>query len=118
MEPNGKTVALLVAAGSGSRAGGDLPKQYRSIAGRAVLAHALDGLDHPAIDEIRVVIGRGQEPLYGEAVRGRALPSPITGGAERQDSVRAGLEADAASGGASRILVHDSARPFLPACLV
>ena len=118
MEANGKTVALLVAAGSGSRAGGGLPKQYRRIAGRAVLAHALDGLRHPAIDEVRVVIGGGQEALYEEALEGRALPSPVAGGAERQDSVRAGLEAVAASGGVSRILIHDAARPFLRAAVV
>ena len=118
MEPNGKTVGLLVAAGLGSRAGGDLPKQYRRVGGRPVLAHALDGLQHPRIDEVRVVIGRGQEQLYEEAAGGRALPSPILGGAERQDSVRAGLEAVAASGGAWRILIHDAARPFLPGAVV
>jgi 2-C-methyl-D-erythritol 4-phosphate cytidylyltransferase/2-C-methyl-D-erythritol 2,4-cyclodiphosphate synthase len=118
MEPNGKTVALLIAAGSGTRAGSELPKQYRTIGGREVLAHALDGLDHPAIDEVRVVIGRGQEALYADATKGRPLPSPIVGGAERQDSVRAGLEAVAGGGGASRILVHDAARPFLPPSVV
>ena len=53
----GKTIALVVAAGSGSRAGGEAPKQYRLIAGRPLLAHAIDHLRHPAVDEIRVVIG-------------------------------------------------------------
>jgi 2-C-methyl-D-erythritol 4-phosphate cytidylyltransferase/2-C-methyl-D-erythritol 2,4-cyclodiphosphate synthase len=57
MSQGGKTVAIVVAAGSGRRTGGALPKQYRKIGGRAVLAHAVDALMHPRIDEIRVVIG-------------------------------------------------------------
>jgi 2-C-methyl-D-erythritol 4-phosphate cytidylyltransferase/2-C-methyl-D-erythritol 2,4-cyclodiphosphate synthase len=113
-----KTVALVVAAGSGSRAGGDLPKQYRRIAGKAVLAHAIDALRHPRIDAVRVVIGAGQEALYREAVEGRALPSPIIGGDERRQSVRNGLEAIAAEGGARAVLIHDAARPFLPATVI
>jgi 2-C-methyl-D-erythritol 4-phosphate cytidylyltransferase/2-C-methyl-D-erythritol 2,4-cyclodiphosphate synthase len=114
MAETGRTVALVVAAGSGSRAGGDVPKQYRRIGGRSVLAHAVDGLRGAGVDEIRVVIGPGQERLYGDAVGERPLPSPFIGGAERQDSVRNGLEALATEGGAARILIHDAARPFVP----
>ncbi|MEA3054071.1 MAG: 2-C-methyl-D-erythritol 4-phosphate cytidylyltransferase [Sphingomonadales bacterium] len=113
-----RTVALLVAAGSGSRAGGGLPKQYRALAGKPLLAHALDGLERAGLDEVRVVIGPGQETLYARAVAGRSLPSPVAGGAERQDSVRNGLEAVATAGGADRVLIHDAARPFLPAAVV
>ena len=60
---NGSPVtALIVAAGSGSRMGGDLPKQYRHLGGKAVLAHAVDALaSHPKIDAVRVVIGAGQQ---------------------------------------------------------
>jgi 2-C-methyl-D-erythritol 4-phosphate cytidylyltransferase/2-C-methyl-D-erythritol 2,4-cyclodiphosphate synthase len=114
METRGKTVALVVAAGNGSRAGGDLPKQYTPLSGKALLAHAIDNLRHPRIDEVRVVIGPGQEALYQEAIGERALPSPITGGAARQQSVRNGLEALASEGGVERVLIHDAARPFLP----
>jgi 2-C-methyl-D-erythritol 4-phosphate cytidylyltransferase/2-C-methyl-D-erythritol 2,4-cyclodiphosphate synthase len=113
MEPGGKTVALLVAAGSGSRAGGGLPKQYRALAGKPLIARAVEHLVHPRIDEVRVVIGPGQEELYEAALAGMGLPSPIAGGAERQESVRNGLEAIAASGGAGTVLIHDAARPFL-----
>lgn len=111
-------MALVVAAGSGSRAGGGLPKQYRALAGKPLLAHALDGLEAAGISELRVVIGEGQEALYGDAVGSRALPSPVAGGRERQDSVRNGLEAIAAAGGADSVFIHDAARPFLPAAVV
>lgn len=111
----GRTVALVVAAGSGIRAGGDVPKQYRRIAGKSLLAHAVDRLGHPAIDAIQVVIGEGQEAAYREAIGDRALPSPIIGGATRQRSVRNGLDA---LPGAERVLIHDAARPFLPAAVI
>jgi 2-C-methyl-D-erythritol 4-phosphate cytidylyltransferase/2-C-methyl-D-erythritol 2,4-cyclodiphosphate synthase len=115
MQSVGKTVALVVAAGSGSRAGDLIPKQYRKLAGKPLLAHALEHLRHPLIDEVRVVIAPGQEALYAETVGEAALPAPVTGGATRQESVRNGLEAIAESGGAEAVLIHDAARPFLPA---
>jgi len=111
-------VALVVAAGSGSRAGGGLPKQYRRLAGKPLLVHALDGLAHAGISRARVVIGEGQEALYREAIGGRPLPAPVAGGRERQDSVRNGLEAIAADGGADAVFIHDAARPFLPGPVV
>jgi 2-C-methyl-D-erythritol 4-phosphate cytidylyltransferase/2-C-methyl-D-erythritol 2,4-cyclodiphosphate synthase len=113
MAEGGKTVALIVAAGSGTRAGGGVPKQYRRLGGKTVLAHAVDHLRRVGADDIRVVIGPGQEALYEEAVEGRALPLPILGGAERRQSVRNGLEAIAADGGADIVLIHDAARPFV-----
>jgi 2-C-methyl-D-erythritol 4-phosphate cytidylyltransferase/2-C-methyl-D-erythritol 2,4-cyclodiphosphate synthase len=109
-----KTVALLVAAGSGSRAGGALPKQYLPLAGKPLLAHAIDHLRHPMIDEVLVVVGDGQEALYRDAVGERPLAPPVTGGATRQQSVRNGLETLAARGDAGLVLIHDAARPFLP----
>jgi 2-C-methyl-D-erythritol 4-phosphate cytidylyltransferase/2-C-methyl-D-erythritol 2,4-cyclodiphosphate synthase len=118
MRPEGKTIALLVAAGTGSRAGGGVPKQYRLIAGKAVLAHAIDRLRHRAIDEVRVVIGVGQEQAYGEAIRDRPLLPPVIGGETRRQSVRNGLEAIAAESGAAVVLIHDAARPFLPPAVI
>jgi 2-C-methyl-D-erythritol 4-phosphate cytidylyltransferase/2-C-methyl-D-erythritol 2,4-cyclodiphosphate synthase len=118
MAERGRTVALVVAAGSGSRAGGGMPKQYRRIAGKPLLGHALDHLAHPAIDAIQVVIGEGQEGLYREAVEGHCLPPPAAGGAERRQSVASGLDAIAAGGGAARVLIHDAARPFLPGAVI
>ena len=109
------TTALIVAAGSGSRSGGDIPKQYRRIGGRAVLAHAIDALaDHPAIDRVQVVIGPGQEAAYREAIGARCLPDPVIGGAARRESVAAGLPIVPEG----RVLIHDAARPFLPAAVI
>ncbi|MBC7985874.1 MAG: 2-C-methyl-D-erythritol 4-phosphate cytidylyltransferase, partial [Sphingomonadaceae bacterium] len=108
-------VALIVAAGSGTRAGEGVPKQYRALDGRPVLAHAIDPLaGHPAIDAIQVVIGADQEELYRDAVGERPLLPPVTGGCERRESARNGLEAIAQAGGADVVVIHDAARPFCP----
>ncbi len=111
----GRNVALVVAAGSGSRAGGALPKQYRRLAGKTLLAHAVDHLVHPRIDAVQVVIGPGQEAAYSEAIGDRALPAPVIGGATRRESVANGL---AALGDADVVLIHDAARPFLPGAVI
>ena len=111
-----KIVALLVAAGRGSRAGGSEAKQFRRIAGKPMLVHAVEALSaHPAIDSIMMVIGAGQE----SAVRALLPNQPFVQGADsRRGSVRAGLEAIAAAGGADLVLIHDAARPFLPASVI
>jgi len=113
-DTGGRIVALLVAAGTGSRAAGDVPKQYRRIGGKPLLIHALQHLRHPSISEVRVVIGRGQAPLFEQATAGLAFPAPVEGGHERHVSVRNGLEAIARDGGCDIVLIHDAARPFLP----
>ena len=107
--------ALIVAAGKGERLGGGLPKQYRPIGGKPVLRWAVEALaGHPAIKAVRVVIGQGHEPLASAALAGVDVGAPIPGGAERADSVRAGLRAI----GGDAVLVHDAARPFCPPALV
>lgn len=107
-----RITALIVAAGQGSRVGAALPKQYLPVAGQAVLAHAIDALaGHPAIGAVQVVIGAGQEDLYRQAIGARTLPPPVIGGATRRESVANGL---AAIDG-DHVLIHDAARPFLPA---
>ncbi|WP_265562712.1 bifunctional 2-C-methyl-D-erythritol 4-phosphate cytidylyltransferase/2-C-methyl-D-erythritol 2,4-cyclodiphosphate synthase [Sphingomicrobium arenosum] len=106
-----QVTALIVAAGSGSRMGGETPKQYRTIAGKAVLAHAVDALlDHPAIHAVRVVIGEGQEEMAHEALGDRDVGALVIGGASRSESVGNGLAAVETS----HVLVHDAARPFCP----
>lgn len=113
------TAALIVAAGKGVRAGGTTPKQFATLCGKPMLAHSVTALSlHPAITEITVVIGEGQEEQarekLGESVN---FVNLVTGGAERRDSVRAGLEALEGKG-ITRVLIHDAARPFLPATVI
>jgi 2-C-methyl-D-erythritol 4-phosphate cytidylyltransferase/2-C-methyl-D-erythritol 2,4-cyclodiphosphate synthase len=113
--------AVIVAAGRGQRAGGGLPKQYRPIGDRTVLAHTLGAfLHHPEIDGVLTVIHPDDVPLYQGAVaglEGLKLQAPAMGGATRQASVRAGVEAVARMG-ADLILVHDAARPFASPALI
>lgn len=107
------TVALIVAAGTGSRSGSALPKQYRPIGGQAMLAWSHAALSrHPAIDQVLVAIGTGQQEALHAAVPGATF---VMGGATRRASVAAGL---AVLDGASRILIHDAARPFLPPAVI
>jgi 2-C-methyl-D-erythritol 4-phosphate cytidylyltransferase / 2-C-methyl-D-erythritol 2,4-cyclodiphosphate synthase len=108
------TAAIIVSAGNGMRAGGDVPKQYQRVRGKALIAHAYDCFAaHGAIDHIIIIHGDGQEDLLLTALDGRAVSATATGGAMRQDSVWAGLNV-AESLGADRILIHDAARPFIP----
>src|SRR5262249_11595457 len=105
--------ALIVPAGSGPRLGGEVPKQYLPLAGRAVLRHSIETfLRHPAISGIRVVISAEHRALYDGAVAGLPILPPVAGGASRQDSVRNGLES-LANLRPDRVLIHDAARPFL-----
>lgn len=107
--------ALIVAAGKGERFGGGVPKQYRMLGGKPVLRWAAESLlGHPAVQSVRVVIGEGQQELAAAALHGLGAGEPVIGGAERSDSVRAGLAA--ISGDA--VLVHDAARPFCPGTVV
>ncbi|MGC6328978.1 bifunctional 2-C-methyl-D-erythritol 4-phosphate cytidylyltransferase/2-C-methyl-D-erythritol 2,4-cyclodiphosphate synthase [Rhizorhabdus sp. FW153] len=110
-----RIAALIVAAGRGVRSGSEIPKQYRELAGKPVLRHAIDSLlNHPRIDVVQVVIGEGQESLYASAIAGARLPPPVIGGATRRDSVLAGL----AACDADIVLIHDAARPFVPAAVI
>lgn len=115
MEPR-RIVALIVAAGSGTRLGGHLPKQFAKLAGKPMIAHSFAAFSaHPMISETIVAIGAGQQAMLADAV-GDA--GSVTGGATRRESVREGLEAIAADGGADLVLIHDAARPFLSAAVI
>lgn len=106
--------ALIVAAGKGERAGGEVPKQFRMLAGVPVIARAVDAL---AGMPVHLVIGEGQEAQLAQALAGRQVASVTIGGAERRNSVRAGLAAVAASD-ATHVLIHDAARPLLPRAVI
>ncbi len=115
-----RVAALIVAAGRGSRFGGDLPKQYCLLAGKAVLAHtAAAFVDHPLVTVVQTVIHADDAALCAQAVgssQHKLLP-PVTGGATRQASVLAGLEALSMQS-IDIVLIHDAARPFLSAQLI
>ncbi|MDJ1156830.1 bifunctional 2-C-methyl-D-erythritol 4-phosphate cytidylyltransferase/2-C-methyl-D-erythritol 2,4-cyclodiphosphate synthase [Chelatococcus sp. SYSU_G07232] len=117
--------AIIVAAGRGTRAGGDVPKQYRELAGRPVLARTLETfLAHPGLAAIVPVIHPEDAGRYGAVAAGLSeatgrLRAPVSGGDSRQASVLAGLEALAV--GTMRpeiVLVHDAARPFATSDLI
>ena len=111
-------IALIVAAGRGHRFGGPMPKQYRDLASRPLLRYCVEAfLDHPKVDDVRVIIHPDDRPLYDRAVQGLTLLEPVPGGAERQDSARLGLESLLPLNPA-RVLIHDAARPFPDASLI
>jgi 2-C-methyl-D-erythritol 4-phosphate cytidylyltransferase/2-C-methyl-D-erythritol 2,4-cyclodiphosphate synthase len=101
--------AILVAAGTGTRFGADTPKQFTPIAGRAPIRHAAEALA-PHVALLQPV---GDSAPITRALAGLTHLPPVNGGATRQDSVRAGLEALAAHN-PDLVLVHDAARPFIP----
>src|ERR1700722_8022744 len=111
-------IALVVAAGRGTRFGGAQPKQYLPLAGHALLRHAVEALrTHPRIGAVGVVYHPDDQEMYDEATRGLGLLAPVAGGAARQDSVRNGLES-LMTLAPDRVLIHDAARPFLEAGLI
>jgi 2-C-methyl-D-erythritol 4-phosphate cytidylyltransferase / 2-C-methyl-D-erythritol 2,4-cyclodiphosphate synthase len=111
--------AVVVAGGRGLRAGGDVPKQYREIAGEPVIRPSLVAfLDHPRIGAVQPVIHPQDEEVFRAATAGlQKLLPPVFGGATRQASVRSGLEALAARA-PDIVLIHDAARPFLTEALI
>jgi 2-C-methyl-D-erythritol 4-phosphate cytidylyltransferase/2-C-methyl-D-erythritol 2,4-cyclodiphosphate synthase len=107
--------AILVAAGRGTRLGGDIPKQYLPLGGRAVVARAAAPfLAHPWVRRVVVAINPSDAPLFEAAAPGLSW---VAGGETRQESVRAALESLAADP-PSAVLVHDGARPFVSPALI
>jgi 2-C-methyl-D-erythritol 4-phosphate cytidylyltransferase/2-C-methyl-D-erythritol 2,4-cyclodiphosphate synthase len=114
----GGVAAIVVAAGRGLRAGGDMPKQYRDMAGEPVIRQSLARFAaHADIDWVQPVIHRQDEAIYRATTTGLSLLDPVHGGPTRQDSVRAGLEA-LSPRAPDIVLVHDAARPFVSDALI
>ena len=107
------SIALIVAAGRGHRASSKLPKQYAKLGNAAMLHHTVEKfLSHPKITHIAVVIHPDDIKLYEDAIGKLPILPPIYGGAERQDSVRNGLEM-LTQYNPDNVLIHDGARPFV-----
>ena len=105
---------VVVAAGQGSRLGGSVPKQFREIAGVPLVLRALRPfLDHPEVAQVVLALPSDQvtaPPSWLAAMLGSKL-TMVAGGAERRDSVAAGLVALRPE--CRFVLVHDGARPFV-----
>jgi 2-C-methyl-D-erythritol 4-phosphate cytidylyltransferase/2-C-methyl-D-erythritol 2,4-cyclodiphosphate synthase len=111
-------IALVVAAGRGSRFGSGEPKQYRLLAGQPILRRAVAPLlAHPRIGGVRVIIHDDDTQAYRKAVGDLPLLPPVPGGATRQESALRGLESLGAMP-PRRVLIHDAARPFVSAALL
>lgn len=116
-----KTVALIVAAGRGTRLGADIPKQYVSLNGPSALTRSVElFLSIPRVAQVVCVIHPEDERLYADAMGGVAEPAllpAVHGGETRAASVRAGLEA-LEPFGPDAVLIHDAARPFMPPAVI
>lgn len=108
-----RTAAILVAAGRGLRAGAGGPKQYRTIGGQTVILRAMAAFcQHPDVFAVQPVVNPDDIAIFNEAVASLNHQPPTNGGATRQASVHAGLEALAAEK-PDIVLIHDAARPFV-----
>jgi 2-C-methyl-D-erythritol 4-phosphate cytidylyltransferase/2-C-methyl-D-erythritol 2,4-cyclodiphosphate synthase len=117
LTPHPENAAIIVAAGRGTRAGGEVPKQYRLLAGEAMLARSLAAyISHPAIHAVQPVIHAEDDAALYAAIAARLacekLLPPVHGGESRQQSVLAGLEALRARM-PRKVLIHDAARPLV-----
>ncbi len=113
-----RTAAILVAAGRGLRAGAGGPKQYREIGGQTVIFRAMEAFcRHPDVFAVQPVVNPDDAAIFSAAVAGLRHQAPANGGATRQASVHAGLEALAPSK-PDIVLIHDAARPFVSPAVI
>jgi 2-C-methyl-D-erythritol 4-phosphate cytidylyltransferase/2-C-methyl-D-erythritol 2,4-cyclodiphosphate synthase len=113
-----RTAVVLVAAGRGLRAGAGGPKQYRAIGGVPVIFRAMESFSrHPDVALVQPVVNPDDSAMFTEAVKGLRHEPPTNGGATRQASVLAGLEA-LAKHKPDIVLIHDAARPFVSQALI
>lgn len=105
----------MVAAGSGSRLGAPVPKALVALGGRSLVRHAVDAMVAGGAERVVVTCPAGHEAAFAETLCDVFVPvHVVAGGAERQDSVRVGLEALRQQTGDAVVLVHDAARPLVP----
>ncbi|WP_235840616.1 2-C-methyl-D-erythritol 4-phosphate cytidylyltransferase [Corynebacterium liangguodongii] len=107
-----RVVALVAAAGRGTRLGAAVPKAFVPLRGRALVERSVAALENSQIvDEIVVVVDPTMEPLARSVLRGHRVRF-VPGGAERADSIWAGLQSIAADDAV--VVVHDAARALTP----
>ena len=115
--PDAAIAAVVVAAGQGLRAGQALPKQFARWRGKPVVRHSVEALAAAGIAPIVVAIPEGADEIAASALSGIAGVHLVIGGATRQQSVRLALET-LASDAPAHVLIHDAARPILPAAVI
>ena len=105
---------LIPAAGSGTRTGSSVPKQYRKIGGKMILRHTIEKfMGIQGLRSLRVIIDPQHAELYQEAVHGLDLAPPVEGADTRKGSVFKGLSAFSQKEDEDLLLIHDAARPFV-----
>ncbi|WFU37408.1 bifunctional 2-C-methyl-D-erythritol 4-phosphate cytidylyltransferase/2-C-methyl-D-erythritol 2,4-cyclodiphosphate synthase [Bradyrhizobium sp. CB82] len=118
MAKSERTAVVLVAAGRGLRAGAGGPKQYRAVGGVPVIFRAMESFsNHPDVALVQPVVNPDDGAMFTAAVKGLRHEAPTSGGATRQASVLAGLEA-LAPHKPDLVLIHDAARPFVSLALI
>ena len=114
-----RIIALIMAAGSGSRMNQTIPKPYLKLnSGKTVLRHTLERFtSHPEIDAVRVIYDPEYHELYQKTADGLQLLPPVQGGSERYQSVYLGLTSIAQLQ-PEYVLIHDAARPLVTEALI
>ncbi|MBQ9120415.1 MAG: 2-C-methyl-D-erythritol 4-phosphate cytidylyltransferase [Lachnospiraceae bacterium] len=114
-----ESYAIVLAAGSGRRMGGNVPKQYRILCGKPVLYYSLKAFEESSVAGIVLVVAEDMQSYVQEEIiekyHIKKIKAVIVGGKERQDSVKAGVMCLPKD---SCVLVHDGARPFVSAELI
>ena len=114
-------ITVIVAAGSGTRFGGELPKQYLPLAGKPMLMHTIEAFRKalPAGETV-LVLSASMIPLWQDlcATHGVESPRIIEGGATRWESVKHAIDALADAPAGATVLIHDGARPLVSADLI
>ncbi|WP_323018071.1 2-C-methyl-D-erythritol 4-phosphate cytidylyltransferase [Castellaniella sp.] len=112
-----KNFAIILAAGSGTRFGGDLPKQFTKLAGRMIIEHTVDVFhDAPRIDEIHIVTQDEHIAQVWDLIKSNGwtkVTKVVHGGNTRMDSTRSALQALAQEPPDSKVLFHDAVRPLV-----
>jgi 2-C-methyl-D-erythritol 4-phosphate cytidylyltransferase/2-C-methyl-D-erythritol 2,4-cyclodiphosphate synthase len=109
---------LIVAGGSGTRLGGDIPKQYQRLAGVPILRRSVDAFAGiPGVEWIQIVVGPEHEEQFRASVSGLKLLTPVAGGDTRRHSVFHGLHALSVHK-PDAVLIHDAARPLVSHALI
>ena len=117
-----RNIAVILAGGTGSRMGAEVPKQFLPLAGRAVIEYPIDAFDsHPAIDEVAVVMHPDWKDAFEDIVKRnswRKLTKVIDGGSERYMSTLNAVMAYIDEPDDTNLLLHDAARPFVAADVI